>query len=148
MSRTDRYTAWWPWLRRLDAPEGLDAGARWRCVVRSPLGYRVRFEVRLDRVDAPGDGETVAAVTATVTGDIAGRAAIELTATGPGSALRFSSDLRPVRPLLRHLTRLAPPVARLGHDHILRAGVEQFRSRALAAPAAPATRGPVDTTPR
>ncbi|MEA2902366.1 MAG: hypothetical protein QOH36_2253 [Actinomycetota bacterium] len=125
LTSVERYRTWWPWLRRFDG-ESFVAGARWRCAVRAPLGYPVRFDVVLDEVAA---GRSAAAV---VTGDIAGHARLDVVATGGGgSELRLVSTLTSERWLLRAIARLAPPVARLGHDRLLDTGVRQFRAQAF-----------------
>jgi hypothetical protein len=123
------YRRWWPWLRRFDGA-AFSEGARWRCVVRSPLRYRVRFDVVLDEV-FPGRSAT-----ASVTGDIAGHARLDVRADDGGGAddrsrLHLVSRLEPRSRLLRSLSLVAPPVARFGHDRLLRTGVRQFSARAL-----------------
>ena len=44
------YRRWWPWLTELDG-DGFDAGATWRCHVRPPLPYSVRFTLHLEEVE-------------------------------------------------------------------------------------------------
>lgn len=117
----DRYPAMWPWLRELDWRGGFVAGAGCACRVRSPLGYSVRFDVVLDRVVPVG------LVEATVTGDVTGLARLTLTPAGAERCqLRLVTMLVPRRRLLRALNRFAPPVARTGHDRILRTGMDRF----------------------
>jgi hypothetical protein len=125
LTSVGRYRSWWPWLRRFDGTPFV-AGARWRCAVRAPLGYPVRFDVVLEEVVA---GRSAAAV---VSGDIAGSARLDVVATdGGGSRLRLVSTLTSERWLLRAIARLAPPVARFGHDRLLDMGVRQFRAQAF-----------------
>ncbi|MEX2626118.1 MAG: SRPBCC family protein [Ilumatobacteraceae bacterium] len=117
----DRYPVMWPWLRGLDWRGGFVAGAGCACRVRSPLGYSVRFDVVLDRVVPAG------LVEATVTGDVAGSARLELAPAGAERCeLRLVTMLVPRRALLRALNRFAPPVARTGHDRIVRTGMDRF----------------------
>ncbi|MEA2827840.1 MAG: hypothetical protein QOG43_2279 [Actinomycetota bacterium] len=126
LTSVDRYPAWWPWLRRFQGVTFTD-GAHWRCAVRAPLLYRVRFEVVLSDVVA---GRSAAAA---VTGDIAGHARLDVRpADDGGSELRLQSTLASRRWLLRAIARLAPPVARFGHDRLLDTGVRQFRQRAFS----------------
>ncbi len=127
LTAVDRYRSWWPWLRRFDGV-AFTEGARWRCVVRAPLGYPVRFDVILDEVVA---GRTAVA---TVAGDIAGHARLDVVTdadadAGGGSRLHLQSTLASERWLLRIVARVAPPVARFGHDRLLDTGVRQFRRR-------------------
>lgn len=124
MAQVDSYRTWWPWLRHLEATV-LGEGERWRAVVQPPVPYRLAFELRLHEVVA------TRRVTAEVTGDIAGVARIEIERTDDGSSLHVVSDLRPVTGVLRAVGRLAPPVARFGHDWVLDAGLRQFRRHAL-----------------
>ena len=132
LTRVERYRSWWPWLRHFDGSTFVE-GARWRCAVRAPLGYPVRFEVAL--TDVVPDRSAVAEIT----GDIAGHARLDIRPTdaggdddgGGGSELRLQSTLASKRWLLRALARLAPPVARFGHDRLLTTGVRQFRTRAF-----------------
>ena len=79
LTSVDRYRSWWPWLRRFDGVSFVE-GAHWRCAVRAPFGYPVRFEVVLDEVVA---GRSAAAV---VAGDIAGHARLDVEATDGAAA--------------------------------------------------------------
>ncbi|HVF13289.1 MAG TPA: hypothetical protein VM942_01750 [Acidimicrobiales bacterium] len=124
LTSVDRYRHWWPWLRRFDGGS-FSEGARWRCAVRSPLLYPVRFDVVLDEVIA---GRSASA---SVFGDIAGQARLDVSLVEGGSQLRLVSTLASDRRLLRLIFRLAPPVARFGHDRLLATGLRQFRDRAF-----------------
>jgi uncharacterized protein YndB with AHSA1/START domain len=129
--RVDAYPEWWPWLVSFDG-RAFAEGERWQCVVRPPLPYQLRFDVVLDEV------EEARFVTATVEGDIAGPAAIDLDPSDDGGTdLRLVSSLAPTSPLLRAAMTVAPPVVRWGHDWVLATGLRQFRDRAfLAGPGA------------
>lgn len=123
IERLDHYTSWWPWLERFDA-DGLVEGGVWRCVVRSPMRLRVRFTVTIGAVD-PG-----AHVTATVDGDIAGIARLDIEPADAGCRTRLRSDLTPERRLLRWAAVVASPILRRGHDRVLDDAVAQFTARA------------------
>ena len=123
--RVEDYRGWWPWLRGFDATAFAE-GERWTCVVQPPLPYVLRFVITLEEV------EPVRFVTATISGDITGHAALDLAATNDGSELRLVSSLAPSNALLRGIARVAPPMVRFGHDWVLDAGLRQFRRRALA----------------
>jgi uncharacterized protein YndB with AHSA1/START domain len=124
LSRTDRYRSWWSWLRRFDGP-GLVEGTTTRCEVRAPLPYSLRFDVVVTRV------VPARAVDATITGDIAGPAALAIEANGAGSAasLEWTVELRD--PSLRAAALLGRPVMQWAHDRVVATGVEEFRRRAL-----------------
>jgi uncharacterized protein YndB with AHSA1/START domain len=124
MARVHDYRAWWPWLREFEAGS-LAEGARWSAVVRPPLPYRLRFDLQLHDVVAPHH------VSAEVTGDIEGTARIEIAGVGGGATLHVVSELAPANGVLRSVMRLAPPVARFGHDWVLDTGLRQFKDRAL-----------------
>ena len=126
MEQVDAYRDWWPWLRHFDAA-GLAAGTTWLAIVQPPLPYRLQFELHLDEVDAPRS------VSATVTGDIAGNARLEITATPEGSELHLLSELEPTNAVLRAVANVAAPIARFGHEWVLDTGLRQFRARALPA---------------
>lgn len=124
LARVEDYRAWWPWLRRFDAP-GLVPGASWRCTIRPPLPYALRMTIRLD------DVQPEAHVAARVTGDIQGDATVDLTPAGHGCVVQLRSTLAPSGPPLRTVARFAPWLARYGHDWVLDTGLRQFRKRAL-----------------
>jgi hypothetical protein len=124
MERVDDYRSWWPWLRHFQATE-LTEGEVWSALVRPPLPYRLRFDLRLHDVAAPSH------VSAEVTGDIVGTARIEIDEDRGGSSLHVVSDLAPANGMLRSVMRVAPKVASFGHDWVLSTGLRQFKTRAL-----------------
>lgn len=124
MLRVDAYREWWPWLRSFDAA-ALAPGEVWSAVVQPPLPYRLRFEIRLEEVEAPR------VASAEVSGDIEGTARLEIEPTGHGSELHLVSALAPTNAVLRAVAQLAQPMVRFGHDWVLDSGLRQFRDRAL-----------------
>jgi uncharacterized protein YndB with AHSA1/START domain len=125
LSDVGAYRRWWPWLTELDAA-GFEAGATWRCRVRPPLPYSLRFTVTLEEVDGPSYA------VATVAGDIEGHASLDLAGRADGGTdLRLASVLQSSNASLRLLADLGPPIVRFGHDWILDTGLRQFRRRAL-----------------
>lgn len=124
IARVDEYQQWWPWLRRFDATD-LRNGEQWDCVVRPPLPYALRFCVTLGTVVRPSR------IDAAVTGDIRGDASVALVPTSEGCRVQLVSALEPAGQPLRSVTRLAPWVARFGHDWVLDSGLRQFHRRAL-----------------
>lgn len=121
------YRRWWPWLTELDG-DGFDVGATWRCHVRPPLPYSVRFTLHLEEVEPPRFA------VATVAGDIEGHASLDLSepSGGAGTELRLVSVLQSATRTLRLLADLGPPIVRFGHDWVLDTGLRQFRERALS----------------
>ena len=122
--RTDLYRDWWPWLREFDGT-ALREGDRWRCVVKPPLPYHLRFVVVLTKVEHPG------VVCAQVEGDVTGTAEITVTDAEKGCDLRLASDLQATNGLLRFVGRVARPAATYGHNWVLDTGARQFRSAAF-----------------
>jgi uncharacterized protein YndB with AHSA1/START domain len=120
----ERYQEWWPWLRSFEAT-GLVTGDRWHCTVKPPLPYTVRFTVDLE--DVVPDTRIVASVS----GDLAGRARLEVAPDDDGCIVHLRSGLAPTNTLLRAIAVLGRPIARYGHDWVLDVGAGQFASRAL-----------------
>ena len=124
LAATSEYRTWWPWLTSFDAV-GLVAGARWQCTVRPPLRYSVRFAIDLEQV------EPSRLLTARVSGDITGRARVDITGCGERSEIRLVSLLTPARRSMALLTALAGPIARRSHDWVLDTGARQFAAHAV-----------------
>jgi len=112
MGSVQEFQTWWPWLRDFSGGPPV-TGALWHCTVRPPLLYRVRFDVHLDEVTAERR------IAATVMGDVAGTALVELTPVAIGTEVAVSSTLEPRSPMLRSVAIMAPPLARRGHDWVL-----------------------------
>ncbi len=127
VTHPERFTTWWPWLRRLDASR-LDEGEVWACHVQPPLPYSLRFTIRIEEVE-PGHS-----VRASVEGDIAGTARVDMAARGQATEVHVLSDLAPSAGVLRAFARLARPLVTWGHDWVLDQGVRQFSSRPLGIP--------------
>jgi uncharacterized protein YndB with AHSA1/START domain len=127
LADTAGYRRWWPWVAAFDG-DRLAAGDAWRCAVRPPLGYTVRFTIHLDEVVRP------TSVAARVAGEIRGDARIELEPCGDGCALRLTSTLAPGNRAFALLAAIARPIVRRGHDWVLDTGARQFAARALGAP--------------
>ncbi len=122
MCAVDRYRSWWPWLRGLEA-EALEPGETWSCAVQPPLPYALCFTVTMETV-VPRRF-----VSATIAGDIAGSARLELITTEAGCDTRLVSLLEPGNRLLRAVATVARPMVRFGHDWVLDTGARQFALR-------------------
>ena len=118
----DRYRAWWPWLRRLDARD-VAAGEVWHCTIQGRVPYRLRLRLTLVDVAEP------TWVRAEVDGDLRGRAELRITSDGDGgSSLDLRSTLTPTGPMVRLGAALAPGIARRGHDRIITNGMQRMRA--------------------
>jgi hypothetical protein len=121
---TDAYRRWWPWLQLFDASDGLTTGATWRAGIRAPLPYVVAFTLDLTTVDRANH-----VVEAGVTGDVAGSATIAIAPDADAatvSDLRMTWRLTPASSFLKVLDATARPVARWGHDTVMRRSVDAF----------------------
>ena len=127
LAATDEYQGWWPWLREFEAT-GLHAGDEWRCRVRPPLPYTVRFTIFIDDVEPPRT------VGAHIDGDIIGTARVTLSDHDGGCEIRLTSTLSPRGRAVRIMADLARPLARRGHDWVLDTGARQFADAVHEAP--------------
>lgn len=118
----DDYPSWWPWLGGFST-QGLDRGHVTRCVVRSPLGFRLRLVLRVTDT-----GERF--VAADVGGDLEGAGRLEVRPDGAGSLVSLVFDVRVARRTLRPFALLARPLFRWAHDRVLTQAVEAFRVHA------------------
>lgn len=121
---TQRYRGWWPWLTSFEA-RALVAGDEWRCTVRPPLPYTLRFSVHLDEV-AP-----TTRVAARISGDIEGTARLDIAPSRGGCDVRLTSQLAPSSRPFGLLAQFIRPIARRGHDWVLDTGAGQFGERAV-----------------
>jgi hypothetical protein len=137
LGSVDAYTTWWPWLRRLEAP-AFAAGATWRCTIQPPVPYVIRCSIRLDELNPSR------MVAATVTGDINGEARVELEDDPAGTRVRLVSRLAPSGRWTALVARLAPHVARWGHDRVIETAADQFAA-ALPRPTDDALRRGLDS---
>lgn len=129
LTDVERYATWWPWLVEFDGAD-FEPSAHWRCTVRSPLRYAVRFQIELVSV------EWNAGATATLAGDIEGTAAIEVASVGPGSTLRLVSDLSSNVGAVAAVDRFAPRLAAASHHWVIDRGLGQFRDHNRLGPPA------------
>jgi hypothetical protein len=124
LARTDRYPAWWSWLRDFDA-EGLVPGTTARCTIRSPLRYSLRCAIHLD------DVEPYAHIATTVAGDLRGPARLDLRPDPAGSAVRLRWSVTLAGGQLAAVAMVARPAMVWAHDQVIGLGFEQFLRRAL-----------------
>lgn len=118
------FERWWPWLRTFDG-DRVSTGEVWRCTVRPPLPYAVRFTVTIDDVHA------ARSVSATISGDIGGIAVLHIEPDSSGCLVRLFADLAPVKQSLRALAIAARPIVRFGHDWVLDTGARQFLAHSV-----------------
>ena len=66
-----------------------------------------------------------------MSGDIAGRARVDLAARDGGSTVRLTSTLAPSTRAFAVIAVLAKPIVRRSHDWVLDTGARQFVRRAI-----------------
>jgi uncharacterized protein YndB with AHSA1/START domain len=131
LTTVDAYQRWWPWLRAFEA-SCLAEGEIWRCAVRAPLPYTLRFTVSLVEVAEP------LLVRARVDGDIEGEAAVRLTPRAGACEVRLTSALVPARRSFAIIAAIARPGVVWAHHRVVDRGAAQFAQRALGNVARPA----------
>lgn len=120
LQRVEAYPEWWPWLRAFDG-SALAAGEVWSCTVQPPLPYAVSFRVTIDDALAPRR------VVATIDGDIAGTATVDVSPAPAGSSrLCLRAELEPQKRSMQALSLIARPLVTFGHHWVLDTGARQF----------------------
>ncbi len=122
MSRTERFPTWWRWLKEFESEgHGLQSGGVLRGLVVPPIPYRFRVNIHLD------DVQPAAAITARLTGDLRGPAALTLTPVDGGCelAIRWRVEMR--KPAMRAAARYARGLLIWGHDQVIDVTVRHFR---------------------
>ena len=133
MSDVGSYQRWWPWLEEFQA-DTLAVGETWRCDVKAPLRYHVRFTLKFIVV-VPATH-----IECSLRGDIGGGAWIDVEEQGDKCDIWIRSEIYPESTFLKSLTRLLYPVALAGHDAVIANGARQFQQRALTPGASDTTR--------
>jgi uncharacterized protein YndB with AHSA1/START domain len=124
MVQTERYPAWWSWLREFDG--ALEEGSAARCVIRAPLPYSLRFTIEVTRV-VPEEW-----VVTRVHGDLEGPASLELSPDGAGRSIaRLQWELELRDRALRTVAKLGRPAMVWAHDRVVEVGLREFERRAL-----------------
>ncbi|HEX5588164.1 MAG TPA: SRPBCC family protein [Acidimicrobiia bacterium] len=131
LARTDQYPRWWPWLREFRVTgDGLAVGSIAEAVIQAPLPYQLHCTIEVLEADAPH------VLAATVTGDLAGPARLELRPTATGAEARLAWTLEVQSSLLRPFAVVARPVLAWAHDRIVERGLGEFEAIALTEPTA------------
>lgn len=124
VEETERFEAWWPWLRefRIDGG-GLVTGAVLHGVVAPPVPYRMRVDVTLVSCRRPES------IDAEVHGDLEGAASLRLRPAGDGSSVEVAWRIEMMQRPMRIASRFAMPLLRFGHDAVVETTVAGFRRR-------------------
>jgi hypothetical protein len=115
----EAYPRWWKAVldvTKLD-PGGADGvGRSDRFVWRAPLGYRLRFDLRLTTIQRPHR------LGGTATGDLKGTGEWNLRHDEGTTEVRYDWNVRTNRGWMNALAPIARPVFKRSHDEVMRAG--------------------------
>lgn len=119
LEAADRYPQWWPAVLRADQLEPGDDAGLGRVdlfVWKAPLGYRLRFTMRVDTIERPTHLGGVAG------GELVGRGDWYLTAERNATQVRYDWGVRTQRAWMNLVAPVARPVFRHSHDQVMREG--------------------------
>lgn len=123
LARVDRFEVWWPWMRdvRLSG-EALTPGSVISFGIDPPVPFKMRIEVEVTDSDAPAwlEGD--------VTGDLSGRARLELTEEGDHSVCRVSWDVEIENARIRRMISIARPILLWAQRWAVEVALHGFRS--------------------
>jgi uncharacterized protein YndB with AHSA1/START domain len=122
ITQPEQFESWWAWLKEFRA-EGpmLQEGSTLTGVVSPPLPYRMRIRVVI------GDAEPLRRVSATIHGDLEGRAQLCLSPNGDGTHAEMAWTIEMMQLRMRLAALVAAPLLRWGHDRVVDATVLSFR---------------------
>jgi uncharacterized protein YndB with AHSA1/START domain len=119
--RVERWPQWWRGVEEVAELErgGADrVGSLWRYTWKSQLPYRLRFLMRLTRVEPP------VALEGSALGELAGEGLWRLFREDSGTLVRYEWNVVTTNPWMNALAPLARPVFAWNHDVVMRWGGE------------------------
>ena len=126
INEVDAFESWWSWLRELRVDRTpLQSGSVLSGLVVPPIPYRMRLQVALVRCAPPRR------IDAEVTGDLVGRAHVELAPDGEGTRAEVGWAVEMMPRAMRLAARLGSPLLRFGHDRVVDMTVTRFRRQLL-----------------
>lgn len=117
----EAWPAWWQGVERVEALAAGDAsgiGAVRRFTWKSALPYRLRFDMRVTRLEKP------LALEGEAFGELEGRGAWTLRSEGPWTSVRYDWNVRTTRAWMNALAPLFRGAFRWNHDRVMRRGAE------------------------
>ncbi len=115
----EAYPSWWKAVlavTKVDAGGPNGVGRTDRFVWRAPLGYRLRFELRLTTIDRPSRLGGIAG------GDLEGTGEWNLRSGKAATEVRYDWNVRTRRKWMNALAPVARPVFKSSHDAVMRDG--------------------------
>jgi carbon monoxide dehydrogenase subunit G len=126
INEVDAFESWWSWLRELRVDRTpLQSGSVLSGLVVPPIPYRMRLQVALVSCAPPRR------IDAEVTGDLVGRAHVELAPDGEGTRAEVGWVVEMMPRAMRLAARLGSPLLRFGHDRVVDMTVTRFRRQLL-----------------
>jgi uncharacterized protein YndB with AHSA1/START domain len=127
IEHVEQFEHWWGWLGsfRMEG-DGLREGSVLRGTVAPPLPYRMSVQVELVRCDP------CHLIDAKVTGDLQGDAHLRLRtgdSDGEATITDVAWSVEMMQRPMRWAARVAYPLLRWGHDLVVEATVDSFRSQ-------------------
>jgi carbon monoxide dehydrogenase subunit G len=124
INRVECFESWWSWLRELRVDgTPLAAGSVLSGLVVPPIPYRMRLRIALVRCVPPRR------IDAEVTGDLVGRAHVQLDPDPAGTRARVGWTVEMMPRAMRVAARLGSPLLRWGHDRVVEMTVARFRNQ-------------------
>lgn len=130
LSDYESYPAWWPDVRSVDQIHAGDddgIGMVVEYAVGSPLGYTLRFEVTVERLEPPGLIATASA------GDLVGTGVWRLAPDGDTTLVRYLWDVATTAWWMNLLAPVAAPAFSWAHRRVMARGAAGLATR-LGAP--------------
>jgi hypothetical protein len=123
MNRVESYPSWWSWLHEFSVEGvGLESGSTLHGVIVPPLPYRMRLDVLLY------DSVPHRFISALVHGDLEGTAHLDFESIGSATSVHAVWAVEMMQRPMRLAARIGSPVLQWGHDRVVDATVEGFRS--------------------
>lgn len=116
---TASWPTWWRYVEQVDAVETGDVegvGSRWRLVWRTALLYKLAFDVRVVRVQAPH------ALDAEAIGELRGMGRWRLAESAQGTEVRYHWDVSITKPWMNWIAPVAAPAFRWNHERVMAEG--------------------------
>ncbi len=122
----EAWPAWWRGVEQVEAlaaGDALGVGTVRRFTWKSVLPYRLRFDLRVTRIEKPFalEGEAF--------GELEGAGRWSLEADGDWTRVRYDWTVRTTRPWMNALAPLLKPAFRWNHDVVMRRGAEGLGRR-------------------